>query len=166
MFDHNLRAGVEMYKMLRGNPKIRESIFGIIRRIVDFTLQGRYNPLTMEFNMISPRGESNKIFMVLQCAEYMAEPLPEFKYDKNDSSAVMVGFVNSLYQAILGHNSEIATFIHYCPTLATNIYALTNFIYLNFYRYSRKDFSRKMVWDSYDHHVDGDFIISSHIPVE
>lgn len=165
MFDWNLRLGVELYKMLRNNPNIRDSVFGVIRRVIEFTLQGRYDPLTLEFDMMSPRGEWNKIFMVLKCAEYREAPLPEFSYDPHDSSAIMVNYVNSLYQAILGHNSEIAMFVHYCPTLATNVYALTNYIYQNYYKHSRKDLMRRVVWDSFDHFAEGDFIITGHLPV-
>ena len=166
MFDHKLIKGVELFKMMKNNPNIRDSIFGVIRRFIDFTLQGRYNPLTMQFETLTPRGEHNKLFLVLQVAEYMEEPLPEHHYDPYDSSAIMVNHVQSLYQAVLGHNGEVATFIHYCPTLAQNVYSIADYIYEEFYRHSRKDFSRRTVWDSYDHYENGDFVISSHIPVE
>lgn len=172
IFDKNLRRSVELYKMLKLNPKIRASVFGVIRRIVDFVLQGPYNPQTIEFSVLSPRGETNKIFMVLQVAEILDTPLPEYNPHPGEASEQMVGFVNSLYSAILGHNSEVAMFMEYCPDLATNIYAISNFIYDHFYQYTRKDFSRQMVWDSYDHkdpydaEAYPDFVIVSHIPVE
>lgn len=181
MFDLQFSQGVELYKMLKNNPNIRDSIFGLMRRFIDFTLQGGYNPKTLEFQAMVPSGEPNKIFIVLQVAEVLTEPLPEFEYDPKDSSAQLVNFVNSMYSAVLGHNSEIAAFIHYCPTLANNIYAIARLIYFNFYQYSRQDFVRRIVWDSYDFkehsHYEGfayinpedpppgpDFVITGFIP--
>lgn len=160
MFEHNLRRGVELHKMIANNPKIRESIMNLAKRIITLIHDEGYKPESVEFLSISPAGEPRKMTIVLDKAEYHdGAPIKEEPILPNSSSYRMVTFVDSLFKAILGKNPALAGFIQVCPGLSTTIYCVSNYILENWYQYHHRDLAECVRWDSFDWWVTKDLMI-------
>lgn len=157
MFDRQYHIGTQLYKMVMYNDKIKKSVLALGHRIIEMVHSERFDPQSIEFNVMVPKGEENKFHITLIKAEYSTKPIIEAADDQATTSLVRV--VDSLFKAV-GATSAMLGFLNVCPGLCNVIYSVCN--YLNEYHYSvnRKDLRREIVWDCYDHHKEKDLVIT------
>ena len=95
----------------------------------------------------------------------MSAPIIEGKILPSDINYHMVSFVGSLYKALMENNMEIEGFMLVCPELSTFAYVVANRILEYYYRWRRRDFSKEIIWDVFDHWDSKDLMIMGYIPL-
>ena len=157
MQDEKFAIGVQLYKMVVNNPKIKASLFSLAYRVIEMVHAEGFDPTTVDFQVMAIKGEENKLHLTLTKAEYTTKPLIEAPDDK--VSSAIVRMVDSLYKAI-GANSSMMGFLNVCPGLCDALYSVANYILEAHYSKHRKDFQWEIIWDCYDHWKEKDLVIT------
>jgi len=99
-----------------------------------------YDVRTIKFEAIVPKGEADKLVMVLQEAHYVTEPIKQVMDNRQTSSYQLVRHIRSFYSSFLAENGWIEGLVEQCPGFTECIFALSAYL-LEFTRNGEKDLS-------------------------
>ena len=175
MFQHNLALGKNIHHMMSHNPHIRDTLVELMRQIICIIQTERFDPLTVKFDISSPAGLPDKVVVLLSEAQYSKAPINEAVLPSPaDPNNQLLGFVDSLYKALMENNPTALAWIRMCPSLCATLFSVAAYIYNHYFSHRRWDFRRPMIWEAaerttgYVNTLDGspvkDLLITSNIP--
>lgn len=127
LFDHLLRDSARLASIYEDRAPLRRVVQRFLQTFFQMTHSEGFDPRTIEFDCIVPRGEPDKVVMTLQRAEYLKEPLKENDDYQRSPSYQLVRQVRSVYAAFLAENGWLAGFVDNCPGLCNCVFALLRY---------------------------------------
>ncbi len=128
MINRQLKHNYEMAKMFENNKGIQSLIGRFSEIFFQLVESENFDPRTVKFAHIVPKGEEDKLVLTLQSAEYLTAPLVEGEVDIKSASYKLVGVVKSFYSSFLTANSSLSGFIDSCPGFCDCIYLIAEYL--------------------------------------
>ena len=137
----NLQRTYKLAKLYESNPKMRRLIQDFLESFVQMLHTEGFDPRTVKFEMITPKGEPNKLVLTLQEAQYLdGQTLEQLEERENvrGASYQFVRVLRSFYASLLAENGRMQGLVDACSGLCDCIFNL------GAYMLERYDCGRKL----------------------